>query len=141
LGEIVVLMDQVFENQKESIAKVLGCLIGKEFVKEGSKVLFIQSKEYGEDGSPLLKDFMLNYSKNEYFVYRNDIKELEEKPSAPIMKWLMRRYYLIEKARDAEVIGIIAGTLVVDRYMEMIERVKYLISKANKVSFLFLIVL
>jgi diphthamide biosynthesis protein 2 len=132
-----VVLDQCFLYMEAEIKQQMVNV--KRFGRDGlskdqrGKVLFVQSREFGQDGSPLLKDLMLNFANYEFFVYRNDTKEVSENPAEPVRKWLMRRYYLIEKAKDAQIIGIIAGTLVVDRYMEMIDRVKMLIRKAKKV--------
>ncbi|KAK9159570.1 hypothetical protein Syun_005911 [Stephania yunnanensis] len=48
---------------------------------------------------------------------------------------LMRRYYLVEKAKDANIIGILVGTLGVAGYLHMINQMKDLIAKAGKKSY------
>lgn len=45
---------------------------------------------------------------------------------------LKRRYYLVEKAKDANIIGILVGTLGVAGYLHMINQMKELISRAGK---------
>ncbi|WAQ90320.1 hypothetical protein PtA15_12A309 [Puccinia triticina] len=47
-------------------------------------------------------------------------------------KLLMRRYATIQKARDADVFGILVGTLGVRHYLEMINRTKKLIEHSFK---------
>ncbi|CAL5417751.1 unnamed protein product [Camellia sinensis] len=42
------------------------------------------------------------------------------------------RYYLVEKAKDANIIGILVGTLGVAGYLHMINQMKELITKAGK---------
>ncbi|THG06042.1 2-(3-amino-3-carboxypropyl)histidine synthase subunit 2-like [Camellia sinensis] len=42
------------------------------------------------------------------------------------------RYYLVEKAKDANIIGILVGTLGVTGYLHMINQMKELITKAGK---------
>lgn len=44
----------------------------------------------------------------------------------------MQRYNIIEKVKEAEVIAILVGTVVVDNYMEIINFMRYAISKSNK---------
>ena len=41
-----------------------------------------------------------------------------------INKVLMKRYALIEKIKSSEVIGILVGTVVVDGYLEVINKLK-----------------
>ena len=45
---------------------------------------------------------------------------------------LRKRYYLIEKAKDATVFGILVATLAVADYLEIIEQAKKLITLSNK---------
>ncbi|KAL6560616.1 hypothetical protein OROGR_004175 [Orobanche gracilis] len=52
-------------------------------------------------------------------------------------KVLRRRYYLFEKAKDANMIGILVGTLGAVGYLDMIHRMGELITKAGKKSYTF----
>ncbi|ONM11426.1 diphthamide synthesis DPH2 family protein [Zea mays] len=52
-----------------------------------------------------------------------------------LMKILRRRYYLVEKAKDANIIGILVGTLGVAGYLHIIEQMKDLIKAAGKKSY------
>ncbi|KAL2936695.1 2-(3-amino-3-carboxypropyl)histidine synthase subunit 2 [Bienertia sinuspersici] len=45
---------------------------------------------------------------------------------------LKRRYYLVEKAKDANIVGIVVGTLGVAGYLHMIHQMKELVTKAGK---------
>ncbi|XP_008223801.1 PREDICTED: diphthamide biosynthesis protein 2 [Prunus mume] len=47
-------------------------------------------------------------------------------------KILKRRYYLMEKAKDANIVGILVGTLGVAGYLNMIHQMKVLITGAGK---------
>ncbi|KAJ4972227.1 hypothetical protein NE237_005326 [Protea cynaroides] len=49
-----------------------------------------------------------------------------------IKKIIMRRYYLVEKAKDANIVGILVGTLGVAGYLHMIHQMKELIMGAGK---------
>ena len=49
---------------------------------------------------------------------------------------LSRRYYRVQQARDANIIGIIAGTLSVKSYLDIINNLKKLINAAGKKSYL-----
>ncbi|RUS12968.1 putative diphthamide synthesis protein-domain-containing protein, partial [Jimgerdemannia flammicorona] len=48
-----------------------------------------------------------------------------------------RRYFLVQKAKDADVIGIVVGTLGVASYMDIIDHLKRLIRGAGKKSYTF----
>lgn len=52
-------------------------------------------------------------------------------------KILMRRYYLVEKAKDANMIGILVGTLGAAGYLHMIHQMRELIAEAGKKSYTF----
>ncbi|MGH0163597.1 UNVERIFIED_CONTAM: hypothetical protein FKN15_077074 [Acipenser sinensis] len=49
----------------------------------------------------------------------------------------MKRYYLIERAKDSKVVGILVGTLGVADYLSIIDHLKDLIRKAGKKSYVF----
>ncbi|KAK4267541.1 hypothetical protein QN277_024310 [Acacia crassicarpa] len=48
---------------------------------------------------------------------------------------LKRRYYLVERAKDANIIGILVGTLGVAGYLHMIHQMKELITGAGKKAY------
>lgn len=50
---------------------------------------------------------------------------------------LKRRYYLVEKAKDANIVGILVGTLGVAGYLHMIHQIKQLITSAGKKAYIF----
>ena len=56
-----------------------------------------------------------------------------------VKKALMKRYYLIERARDATRIGILVGTLGVTRYRNVIDYVKGIIKDSGKKPYTFLV--
>lgn len=61
---------------------------------------------------------------------------LESKPT--LLKYemnskvLKRRYYLIEKIKDSTTVGIVVGTLAVQNYMQLIQRIKELLQLHKK---------
>ncbi|KAL9231926.1 hypothetical protein vseg_007084 [Gypsophila vaccaria] len=52
---------------------------------------------------------------------------------------LKRRYYLVEKAKDANVVGIVVGTLGVAGYLHMIQQIKDLVTKAGKKAYMLVV--
>ncbi|CAN8003823.1 unnamed protein product [Ixodes hexagonus] len=54
------------------------------------------------------------------------------KESIAVNRHLMRRYYLIEKAKDARIVGILVGTLGIRNYLPALDHLKRLIQNAGK---------
>lgn len=69
---------------------------------------------YIGDESPTLSNIMMTHSKCDVYSYNPETKKgrLE---SAHVNRALMRRYFLVQKAKDADVIGIAVGTLGVGK--------------------------
>ncbi|KAK2641962.1 hypothetical protein Ddye_023725 [Dipteronia dyeriana] len=51
------------------------------------------------------------------------------------LRILKRRYYLVEKAKDANIIGILVGTLGVAGYLDMIHQMREFITRAGKKAY------
>ncbi|KAF8920883.1 Diphthamide biosynthesis protein 2, partial [Haplosporangium bisporale] len=79
---------------------------------------------------------MMTHSKCEVYSY-NPEKKQGRLESAHVNKALMRRYFLVQKAKDADVIGIAIGTLGVASYMTMIQHLKALIESKGKKAYTF----
>lgn len=58
--------------------------------------------------------------------------------SLPTAKRLMRRYYLVQKAREAEIVGVLVGTLSASRRQEMLAAIKALIRRAGRKHYVFI---
>lgn len=56
-----------------------------------------------------------------------------------ISRQLMKRYALVEKAKDADRIGILVGTLGAANYADMIDRVRATITKSGRRAYTFLV--
>ncbi|KAJ9542913.1 hypothetical protein OSB04_029419 [Centaurea solstitialis] len=55
--------------------------------------------------------------------------------TSQIRRILKRRYYLVEKAKDAAIVGILVGTLGVAGYLSVIHQIKELITRAGKKAY------
>ena len=75
----------------------------------------------GGGGTIKLMNFMFSFAANEFFVYE---KESLTPVNTSINKLLMKRYFLVEKTKDAERIGILVGTLGAANYANIIERLR-----------------
>lgn len=92
----------------------------------------------GNTQSPALTNMIMTFNKSQFYTYSPGDK-VSEKVTVNLNKALMKRYYLIERAKDANIVGIVAGTLGVSRYREMIEHLKVLLRKAGKKSYTFVV--
>ncbi|KAF9431225.1 Diphthamide biosynthesis protein 2 [Entomortierella beljakovae] len=68
---------------------------------------------YVGDESPTLSNIMMTHSKCDVYSF-NPEKNEGRLESAQVNRALMRRYFLVQKAKDADVIGIAVGTLGVE---------------------------
>ena len=87
----------------------------------------------GESGR-LLVNLMMTMSKNPFVVY-NPETQTAWKETLNVSRELMKRYYMIERAKDARIVGIVAGTLSVAKTREMIDHLKKIIKDAGKRSY------
>lgn len=90
----------------------------------------------GEPGH-LLLNLIFNFSKCPFFTYNSKLKLAQQETLQN--RQLMRRYYLVEKIKDANVIGILVGTLGVSDYLTCVHHLEYLIQKAGKKSYTFVV--
>ncbi|KFM75594.1 Diphthamide biosynthesis protein 2, partial [Stegodyphus mimosarum] len=81
-----------------------------------------------------LTNFMLSFNHCTFYSYY-PLKKLFQLESLDVNKHLRRRYYYIEKTKDAKIIGILVGTLAVSNYMNIIEQLKELIENSGKKSY------
>ena len=80
----------------------------------------------------------LHFNRNQQYRYDPATQTLS--PSYPkIAKELMKRFYLIEKAKDAQRIGVLVGTLGVSRYRDIIDRTHAAIKHSGKKVYTFLV--
>ncbi|KAI8786696.1 diphthamide biosynthesis protein 2 [Biomphalaria glabrata] len=92
----------------------------------------------GSNQGPELTVMMMTLNKCRFYTYD---------PTERIFRWeqvnmnkaLMKRYYYIERAKDANIVGIVVGTLGVSRYKEMIDHLKALLKKSGKKSYTFMV--
>ncbi|KAG2225349.1 hypothetical protein INT45_005593 [Circinella minor] len=97
---------------------------------ESCSIFFI-----GEESLTLTNILMVH---NKCQVYTYDPKKRQaRKETVQVNKMLMKRYYLVQKAKDAETIGIVVGTLGVGSYMEIIDHLKKVISASGRKSYTF----
>ncbi|KAJ2028803.1 Diphthamide biosynthesis protein 2 [Coemansia sp. RSA 2337] len=72
------------------------------------------------------------------FSYDPAARTLREE-SHKVNRHLARRYKMVQHARDADVIGIVVGTLAATRYLRVIEALKAMIRRAHKKFYVFVV--
>ncbi|KAJ3308150.1 Diphthamide biosynthesis protein 2 [Blyttiomyces sp. JEL0837] len=82
-----------------------------------------------------LTDVLMTYSKHKVVSY-DPVARMAREESAKVNRMLMRRYALVQKAKDADVFGIVVGTLGVVSYLPMIDSLKRLITSRGKRPYL-----
>ena len=80
----------------------------------------------------------LTFPRAQHYLYLPD-KKIFTQSNSNVTKALMRRYYSIEKTKDAERIGILVGTLGIVRYRDIIEKCRDIIKSAGKRQYTFLV--
>jgi len=91
---------------------------------------------YVGKGGSILLNFMFNLPKCEFFVFENSSLV---PAGIPLSKIIMRRYFLVEKAKDADRIGLLVGTLGTANYGDILERLRKIIRHAGKKVYTFLV--
>eukprot|EP00088_Acartia_fossae_P006701 TRINITY_DN1308_c0_g1_i2.p1 TRINITY_DN1308_c0_g1~~TRINITY_DN1308_c0_g1_i2.p1 ORF type:complete len:496 (+),score=65.14 TRINITY_DN1308_c0_g1_i2:61-1488(+) len=97
------------------------------------KVVYVTSEARE---SVKIYNFLFSFSGSEFYVYDKNGLDLATRS---VQKQLMKRYFLIEKTKDAERIGILVGTLGVANFNDIISRLRSLIKKSGKKSYTFLV--
>lgn len=109
---------------------------GRRFaLKQGKNVEDYRMFYVGREGLTLT-NFMMTWNRCAFGSFDPDTSKGRAE-SVNINKALMKRYYNIERAKDASVVGILVGTLGVANYLSIIQQLKASIHKAGKKSYLF----
>ncbi|KAJ3217665.1 Diphthamide biosynthesis protein 2 [Dinochytrium kinnereticum] len=85
---------------------------------------------FGEE-TLALTNVVMTFSKKKVYSYSPANSEVREE-SAKVNRLLARRYNLMQRAKDANVIGIVVGTLGIADYHTLIVDLKHLIISAGK---------
>ena len=107
-----------------------------ELEEERSNYLFF----YIGNKEPFLNSFQLYFNKNKFFNLTGIHKRASELITFKEMnKKLMKRFYLIEKAKDSQIFGILIGTMAISKYKEAINHASSILRKVNRKYYSFLI--
>lgn len=109
---------------------------GRQFSVQEERSIDDYSMFYiGQEGLTLT-NFMMTWNRCSFSSF-DPVTCTGRVESININKALMKRYYAVERAKDASVVGILVGTLGVANYLTIIEQLKDIIHKAGKKSYMF----
>lgn len=115
----------------------IGSLNGRSYTLHESTKLSNVVLIYIGPPSPTLTNILLTHSSLVAAIYTYDPISSRLSSETTQNTQLRRRYAVVQKARDAEVVGIVVGTLGVDRYLEIILHLRSLVQSAKKKSYVF----
>lgn len=81
-----------------------------------------------------LTNVVLSFNRCKFHLYDPTKKDIEC-DILNITKFLSKRFYYIERTRDAKIIGILVGTLGVSKYVDIIKRLREAVAAAGKKSY------
>ncbi|XP_078417062.1 2-(3-amino-3-carboxypropyl)histidine synthase subunit 2 [Cetorhinus maximus] len=97
-------------------------------------------KDYGifyvGQESLTLTNFMMTWNQCSFCSF-DPVKGVGRRETLNVNRALMKRYYMIERAKDAHVVGILVGTLGVADYLSTIGHLKSIVKQAGKKSYTF----
>lgn len=83
-----------------------------------------------------LKNLMMSLNKCPFYTYDPETRT-NRRETLNVNKLLMKRYYMIERAKDAGIVGILVGTLGVAKYLDIVGHLKRIMKKAGKKYYTF----
>ncbi|KAI7900874.1 diphthamide biosynthesis protein 2 [Cokeromyces recurvatus] len=83
-----------------------------------------------------LTNILMVYNKCPLYTYNPKSKETR-KETVAVNRMLMKRYFLVQKAKDANTIGIVVGTLGVASYLNIIDHLKRIIKASGRKAYFF----
>ncbi|KAM7370117.1 hypothetical protein PAMP_011397 [Pampus punctatissimus] len=112
------------------------CQFGRQFfLKSGLSITDYSMFYVGQEGASL-RNFMMTWNRCSFCSF-DPITTTSRTESISVNRTLMKRYYAIERAKDARVVGILVGTLGVADYLSIIQQLKETIRRAGKKSYMF----
>ncbi|KAK9814668.1 hypothetical protein WJX72_009496 [[Myrmecia] bisecta] len=89
----------------------------------------------GPDDAPALLLLQLTYNSCHWIMFDPAAQCWQEGLPTEISRTLRKRYYLVEKAKNANIVGILVGTLGVAGYLQAVERLRALAQAAGKKTY------
>ncbi|XP_061661692.1 2-(3-amino-3-carboxypropyl)histidine synthase subunit 2 [Syngnathoides biaculeatus] len=121
---------------RETDGDQIGIHFGRQLcLKSGLSIEKYDVFYVGQDG-PTLRNFMMTWNRCSFSSF-DPLTSTGRLESAGVNRALMKRFYAIERAKDAKVVGILVGTLGVANYLSIIQQLKETIRSAGKKSYVF----
>ncbi|CAI5720056.1 hypothetical protein KXD40_004243 [Peronospora effusa] len=106
--------------------------INDEITPETFALLYIGAE------SAHLTSILMRYSTADCFSYNPEIRSTR-KEGATVNRALMRRFFLVQQAKEAQIYGILMGTLGVNQYLDVVHGLQKLIKTSGRKSYLFVV--
>ncbi|KAJ2779464.1 Diphthamide biosynthesis protein 2 [Coemansia interrupta] len=91
----------------------------------------------GDEGATLT-NLLLTWRTHAAFSYNPQTRAWRSE-TQQTNRHLGRRYYAVQRARDADVIGLVVGTLAAARYLGVVQRLKEMLRAAEKKLYVFVV--
>ena len=146
-SQLVVEGEQCYMTSRMKTHSSDGCISGQEqhppifqfgrqfSLKKGLSVTDYSMFYVGQEGATL-RNFMMTWNRSSFCSF-DPVSLKGRVESISINRALMKRYYAIERAKDASVVGVLVGTLGVADYLSIIQQLKETIRRAGKKSYMF----
>ncbi|KAG7392293.1 Diphthamide biosynthesis protein 2 [Phytophthora pseudosyringae] len=85
-----------------------------------------------------LTSILMRYSTVDCLSYNPEVMS-SRKEGATVNRALMRRFFLVQQAKEAQIFGILMGTLGVNKYLDVVHGLQKLIKKSGRKSYLFVV--
>ncbi|KAJ8557074.1 hypothetical protein ON010_g8893 [Phytophthora cinnamomi] len=85
-----------------------------------------------------LTSILMRYSTVDCFSYNPEMMSTR-KEGATVNRSLMRRFFLVQQAKEAQIYGILMGTLGVNKYLDVVHGLQKLVKKSGRKSYLFVV--
>ncbi len=86
-----------------------------------------------------LNPLLFYFNRSTFYQFKPSSPKSETISFSKTNRELMRRYYLIEKAKDARIFGILIGTMSVASYRSAVDHVSGILKKAKRRYYSFLV--
>ena len=124
------------EEEKEMETMVSGCVRNGRVFKEpeGDRVIAFY---VGDEGLGL-NNLMMTYNQYKFYSFNPKTNAFREE-NIGVNKQLMKRFLMVQKVKDAEIVGIVCGTLGMKDYLKVINGLKQMLNQAGKKTYTFVI--
>uniref|UniRef100_A0A6B2L497 Uncharacterized protein n=1 Tax=Arcella intermedia TaxID=1963864 RepID=A0A6B2L497_9EUKA len=115
------------EDHKNYLFQFNGRYLEEElsFPKNEYDILYIGEQD------PTLTNLVMAWNSSKVYTYSPKTEQFRSE-ILPVNRLLQQRYFMIEKVKQSNIIGILVGTLAGVKYLEMLEYMKKVITEAGK---------